>query len=552
MPSLSRALLALGYAAFVALAAEPPYVLRTGPPVFSYPELVKLSEAADPPAALAGRLKTLLTTPFVSNEAFYRNARPHRPVIRGLGPSLRVVQWNIERGLELDHVKLAFADSRAFLAKAESSTTGAVDGKKSEPKPFDAGEVARIRAGLSILQSADVIVLNEVDWGVKRTGYRCVVCELGSALNMNWAWGVEFVEVDPVILGTEKFEEVSDPQERAKMQEAVAVDKSRLRALHGTAVLSRYPIRGVTLVPFEHKSYDWYGGEQKIPVLEKGKRTASVLVGEKLGREIRRGGRTNLIVTLDVPDVPEHSVTIAATHLENRADPKDRRIEMEELLAKLHDLRMPVILAGDLNTTGSKSTPRSVLRTVRDKIGTTEFAATTALKYATGIGIYQTIAFGSFKAIRFQSDPTAAGVKILAENPERPLFQTLEAFRFSDGTALDFRGVKGRISTGNDGTLADSNERAGKGFAATFQFERTLGAKGKFKLDWIFVKPYIESPRSEAEPYRFAPHFGRTLAAVNYAFPDRLSDHNPISADLPFREPQLGKSPATSAAPKPK
>jgi hypothetical protein len=222
---------------------------------------------------------------------------------------------------------------------------------------------------------------------------------------------------------------------------------------------------------------------------------------------------------------------------------------MEELLAKIHDIHMPVVLAGDLNTTGSKSTPRSIARTVRDKFGSTEFAATTALKYATGIGIYQTIAFGSFKAIRFQSDPTAAGVKILAENPERPLFQTLEKFRFGDGTTLDFRGVQARVSTNNDGTLADSNERAGKGFAATFQFERTLGAKGKFKLDWIFVKPYIEDPRNEEGPYRFAPHFGRTLAAVNYAFPDRISDHNPIAADLPFQEPPLSKGVVTPTTP---
>ena len=39
------------------------------------------------------------------------------------------------------------------------------------------------------------------------------------------------------------------------------------------------------------------------------------------------------------------------------------------------------------------------------------------------------------------------------------------------------------------------------------------------------------------ESYRFAPHFARTMASVNYALATRLSDHNPISVDLPFEEP---------------
>ncbi len=225
-------------------------------------------------------------------------------------------------------------------------------------------------------------------------------------------------------------------------------------------------------------------------------------------------------------------------HLENRADPKDRRLELEELLGKLRDTRGPLIIAGDMNTTGSKSMPRSVLGTVKDKFGSTEYAAQTALKYGTGIGIYQTIGTLAFKNFRFQGDPTASGVKLIADNPERPLFKSLEKFRFADGTSFDFRGEKDRTSPSATGTLADSNQRAGKGFTTTFQFERTFGPKGKFRLDWIFVKAYIEDPRNEKGPYRFAPHFARTLSAVNYAFPERLSDHNPVVVDLPFNEPK--------------
>src|SRR5438270_10423879 len=107
------------------------------------------------------------------------------------------------------------------------------------PRPFSGGAPLRL---LLIFRSLR-------DWGMKRSDYRCVVCELGKALDMNWAWGVEFVEVDPMILGTEAFDEIEDSQERAKMVAALAPDKSRLHALHGSAVLSRYPIRAARLVP---------------------------------------------------------------------------------------------------------------------------------------------------------------------------------------------------------------------------------------------------------------------------------------------------------------
>ena len=44
------------------------------------------------------------------------------------------------------------------------------------------------------LRQADIVVLNEVDWGLKRTGYRNVAKELADAMGMNYAYGVEFVE----------------------------------------------------------------------------------------------------------------------------------------------------------------------------------------------------------------------------------------------------------------------------------------------------------------------------------------------------------------------
>jgi endonuclease/exonuclease/phosphatase family metal-dependent hydrolase len=534
---------ALLMAAFEAdsAASKPDYKKYQAPEMFSYAELVTLSNTDPLDDALTRKLNLLVTTPFVSNEAYYAGVKLHNPSSHGT-PSLRVVFWNIERGLRLEEITLAFTDKRGFLAKMETpihkpEALSEGEDKQKRPSPVD---IEKVKEQLDLLQSADVIVLNEVDWGVKRTGYRSVVKELGEALKMNWAYGVEFVEVDPMILGTEQFQEVENPAERAELLKAIEVDKSRIRALHGTAVLSRYPIRDVKVQPFEHQGYDWYHGEQNIVKLESGKRQAAILVGEKLGREVRRGGRTSLIVTLDVPEVKEGQVTIVGTHLENRTDPKDRRLQMEELLSRLKGLKNPVILAGDLNTTGSRGRPRSAAQTVASKMGSSEFWTNQGIKYATGVGAIYGVVTGGFKSINSQNDPTVAGVKYVAANPEAGLFDSLEEFRFADETALDFRGVRSRTINGTSGTLADSNQRGGKGFVPTFQFERTVGAKGKFKLDWIFVKSYLHEPRDEHGPYLFAPHVPHTMFDVNYAFPERISDHTPISIDLPFSEPPRG------------
>ena len=135
-----------------------------------------------------------------------------------------------------------------------------------------------LNAQMDVLQSADVLVLNEVDWGMKRSDYRAVVKDLADALKMNWAYGVEFVEVDPKVLGTQSFADVENETERKELDELFSADKSRLLALHGNAILSRYPLRDVKLVPFQYQAYDWYNGEKKYGPLEAGKRKGASLV----------------------------------------------------------------------------------------------------------------------------------------------------------------------------------------------------------------------------------------------------------------------------------
>jgi len=501
-----------------------PYIRSAGPPTLAYPELLELLN--DPVGEpLAAKLGALLNTPFVSNEAYYRGARPHKPELDALGPSLRVVAWNIERGLEFDNIKLMFTSPTGFDQQVGR-------GKQQVDR-------ALLEKELAVLRTADVLVLNEADWGLKRTAYRHVTRELAEALDMNWAYGVEFVEIDPINLGTETFELIDDASERSQLVNLIQVDRGRLRGLHGTAVLSRYPILEARLEPFEFQGYDWYGEEKsRVSNVEKGKRKlAEIAFQETIGREIRRGGRTTLYVTIDVPDLPEGKATIAAAHLESRTKPENRRKQMEELLESSRGVDHPLILAGDLNTTLSDQQPTSLKREVYRRLGSKQFWANTGIKYATGVGLLYDVAKGSVNFFKNQHDPTAKNIPIVAPNPEAKLFEVMEKFRFQNGTVFDFRGDAGRTINGTAGTLANSNQRGGKGFATTFEVERTVGPLGQYKLDWIFVGSYLESPSSGGGPYRFAPHFARTMEQTNYALPDPLSDHHPVSVDLPFGEP---------------
>ncbi len=501
------------------------YVRLQQPRMLTYDELVALGTGNKFSDELRDKLHSVTTTPFLSNEAYYNGAKPHRPKLARLGNSLRLVMWNIERGLQLDGIKLLFANTDEFLRQA----------KRNEKRV----DIAQIRQDIEVLKSADIIVLNEVDWGLKRTGYRVVVRELANALNMNWAYGVEFVEVDSISLGTEKLAEWQNKAERQRLLAEIQVDKDRLRALHGTAVLSRYPILEARLEPFPTAGYDWFRGERKaLDSLEKGKRLgADAAFLEKTVRQIRRGRRTSLIVTLEVPDLKEKKLTVAATHLESNALPKIRCKQMEELLLLLRDIRNPVIIAGDLNTTGSDASPTSIKKQIYQRLGSAEFWVNTGVKYATGVGMLYDIAKVSLNTYKNQDDPTARNIPFVGPNPEEHMFSMIEDFRFRDGGAFDFRGNKNRTLNGTENTLANSNQRDMKGFSTTYEFERALGIVGKMKLDWILVKAYLKKPRDDGGSYRFAPQFARTMESVNYALDTRLSDHNPISVDLPFGRP---------------
>ena len=148
------------------------------------------------------------------------------------------------------------------------------------------------------IQPFDIILANELDDGCARSGNKNTARELAEAFGLNYAWGLEFIEL------------VNDENEKG---------------FHGNAVFSRWPIRraGVIRLPEE---YNWYFDRQR-----------------------RIGGRLAVFAELDVGGKPLGAVSI---HLENRTHGEGRLHQMKTILEavrrELPD--MPLILGGDLNT----------------------------------------------------------------------------------------------------------------------------------------------------------------------------------------------------------
>jgi hypothetical protein len=179
--------------------ADDLYVRYHEPSIFSYEELVAIGKQDPMPVDLAQKVQTLRTTRFISNEAYYAGARPRQLEIARLGRSLRVVMWNIERGLQLDLIKTLLTDKTTFMNEVEQHPDPDSELAKKDGDPAEKrSALQRISQQVDILQSADVLLLNEVDWGMKRTGYRAVVKELGQVRDRGSLF--RMLSEDPMLL----------------------------------------------------------------------------------------------------------------------------------------------------------------------------------------------------------------------------------------------------------------------------------------------------------------------------------------------------------------
>ena len=148
------------------------------------------AEVDPPPPELQQKMDALFNTPFLSNSAAGGGA-----VATGTdGRVLHFAEWNIYRTVDDEDAKLALANAPAFLEK-----------ERDNPK-LKNSDLNALTEQLRVLQQADIVILNEIDDGVAREQYRNVPGEFAAALHMNYAFAVEFLELNRIYLGAKKMD----------------------------------------------------------------------------------------------------------------------------------------------------------------------------------------------------------------------------------------------------------------------------------------------------------------------------------------------------------
>jgi endonuclease/exonuclease/phosphatase family metal-dependent hydrolase len=186
-------------------------------------------------------------------------------------PRILATAWNIERGIRLD---------------------GIIPTLQHHP----------------VLRRSEVLLLTELDYGMARTGNVFVARDLARALKMNYAFAPCYINLN----------KGSGLEARAEGENG--------QALHGNAILARYPLRRPHSI-----------------VLPNGK-------DKMRGKEKRLGSQR--VVVADLAH-PLGEVRVVSLHLDAHSTQLHRRLQMKIVLDHLESLepKLPVLLGGDWNTT---------------------------------------------------------------------------------------------------------------------------------------------------------------------------------------------------------
>ncbi len=188
---------------------------------------------------------------------------------------LRVVEWNIERGTHLE---------------------GIIEVLNAHP----------------VLQFADLLLLNELDDGMVRSGNKNVALELGRMLEGHTVFGIEYLELTKGV------------------EDEVRVAGENTTALHGNAILTRYTFSNPQVIRLPRCENNFESIERRI------------------------GGRIGILVDLEIGGT---RFAAGNTHLDVANTPRCRGKQMRAMLQALDarlglqsDSRRAAIVGGDLNT----------------------------------------------------------------------------------------------------------------------------------------------------------------------------------------------------------
>lgn len=494
-----------------------------GTEFLSFEELKGLATNPKPGGAVEQKLARFFSRPIISNEAWYGGKRPARPQNAAMGEFVRVATWNVEKSIRAHEAAQALKSPQAFEAL--------IDPKVAPPGSKKREELMRERERLV---TADVILLQEMDIGIGRSGYRDATREIAQALGMNYVYAPQQLEIDPVLLGMESF-----PDGRGG-QVTHQPDPKRYKGVFGVAVLSRYPIKSAKCFQLQAQPYDWYEGEKANPdLIENSRRfAAEILFDNKVLREMKVGGRIFFRVDLDVPGLPGNTLSVIHNHLEIKARPLDREAQLVEILTHIKDIPHTVVMAGDHNSSKADLSPTSTKRVLARTSTSSQTWVSVGMNVLMAAPVVVNTGRILINNVKNLHDPLAMHIPVVLPNKSKQLFNHIEGFRFSDGGKFDFRGDSDRSINRSSAKLANSNEKAFFGRRTTFSVKRPIGPFGRGRLDWIFVKPPPSALTEGNKSYRLSPHFGESLSMFGKGLKPLLSDHVPCVVDIPVQEPQ--------------
>lgn len=485
----------------------------------------------------------ILSTPVIDNtiNVCEKYTYKSHPKLKDL---VVVSQWDLMYNLNSEQVYQAFLEPDKLIKKAEedynikmSRYIEEENDEDYEVKTLDETK-KKIADESQILQSSDIVILNNVDIGMPRTQYRNMPKELAEKLHYNYAFAPEFIEVDPATMGLENYRwSDSERMKEAGASEEYTVDREKYKGLTGTAVLSRFPLKNIRIIPLIDV-YDWYDSEKNNNYkIEEALRFGwKKLYKEDTTRQIRLGHRIALVADIELP---EGTFTIVGTQIEKRTRPNERAKQMKYLLSQIADIDHPVILAGNLNTTTYNHQPKSVKTFTKNKITDPDAVAETLFFIAVPVGMAVSwIVRPVFDIFRKVNDPTVVSIPIISPNREKKMFNAIRRFEFDDGCKFDLRGNPETSINNSPKLLSSSNERGKKGYVSTYKTKRTLGISN-YKLSWILAKSYNDKskPRKSDDPCeKMAPHFGRTLYDLNFSYLEPITIQAPITAVFPLTD----------------
>jgi len=493
-----------------------------GTEFLTFDELKGLATNPKPGGEVEQKLARFFSRPIISNEAWYSGSRPARAQNAAMGEFVRVATWNIEKSIRAHDAAVALKSPEAFEAL--------IDSRVAPPGSAKREELLRERERLT---TADVILLQEMDIGIGRSGYRDAAREIAQALGMNYVYAPQQLEIDPVLLGMEAI-----PDGRGG-KVTHQPDPKRYKGVFGIAVLSRYPVKSARCFQLQTQPYDWHAGEKATTDLVEHSRrfAAEILFENKVVREMKVGGRIFFRVDLAVPGLPHDTLSVIHNHLEIKARPQHREAQMVEILSHIKDIPHTVVMAGDHNTSKADLSPTSTKRVLARTTTSSQTWLSVGMNVLMAAPVVVNTGRILINNVKNLHDPLAFHVPIVLPNDSLSLFKAVEKFRFADGGQFDFRGDRDRSINRSSAKLANSNEKARFGRTPTFSVKRPIGPLGRGRLDWIFVKPPPSALAEGKKSYRLSPHFGEALSSFGKALNPLLSDHIPCVVDIPVQEP---------------